>query len=481
MQLNGKKVLVTAGIEIHVQLNTKTKAFSQSSTAFGAEPNHNTSQIDIGMPGTLPVVNKEMIRQAIMLGECLHSKVNQQITFARKHYFYPDLPKGYQITQDENPILIGGYLDYEVDGKNKRCEIHHAHLEEDAGKSVHGYQAGVSGIDLNRAGQPLLEIVTQPCLESISEVTAFLKRLHSLVTYLDICDGNMQEGSFRCDINVSIRADEKQPLGTRVELKNMNSFKFIQKALEYEINRQINCLAEGIEIKQETRLYNEAKQTTESMRGKENASDYRYFREPDIPAIWINDQFIEAARDKLPEKPEDRINRYTDMGVQAVDARILGYNRPMADFLDELVIKNHDPQAVTNLLLGPISALANKHLIDFANIPFSPTHLDSIMLKMEQGELSSKMAKEVIEHVWNEGLSVDEVIQKYQLKQLNSDEDLTKILQEILDKNPNQVAEFRSGKDKLFGFFIGQAMKATKGQANPEKLNQRLREMLNDA
>jgi aspartyl-tRNA(Asn)/glutamyl-tRNA(Gln) amidotransferase subunit B len=478
MQLNGKEVIITAGLEVHIQLNTKTKAFSASKVGFGDVPNQNTSQVDVGMPGSLPIVNKEMVKQAIQLGDCLESKVNQMIKFARKHYFYPDLPKGYQITQDDHPILVGGYLDYFVDGELKRCDIHHSHLEEDAGKSLHGYRYGQTGIDLNRAGQPLLEIVTEPCLNSIEEVIAFLKQLHALVTYLDICDGNMQEGSFRCDVNVSIRTSKEQPLGTRVELKNMNSFKFIQKALQYEINRQIDCLASGKEIRQETRLYNEKKQTTESMRKKEDANDYRYFQDPDIPAIWVNDRFIEDARSVVPEKPEDRVKRYTESGLQQVDARIIAYNKPMAEFLDEVTPHGHNIQSIANWLLGPISALANKDQIHFSKIPLTSVHLSQIMQKVKDSALSSKMAKDVIEYIWKEGLDVDAIIQKYNLKQLSSDDDIKAIIQQVLDNNPEQLEQFRAGKEKLFGFFVGQAMKASKGQANPERLNQLLKEML---
>ncbi|MDC3180895.1 Asp-tRNA(Asn)/Glu-tRNA(Gln) amidotransferase subunit GatB [Gammaproteobacteria bacterium] len=478
MQLKGKEVLVTAGLEVHIQLNTKTKAFSGSKVGFGDTPNQNTSQVDIGMPGSLPVVNKEMVRQAILLGDCLNSKINQIIKFTRKHYFYPDLPKGYQITQDDHPILLGGFLEYYLNGELKRCEIHHAHLEEDAGKSLHGYRYGQTGIDLNRAGQPLLEIVTEPCLNGIDEIIGFLKQLHSLVTYLGICDGNMQEGSFRCDVNVSIRTSKDEPLGTRVELKNMNSFKFIQKALQYEINRQIDCLDSGQPVVQETRLYNEKRQTTESMRKKEDADDYRYFQDPDIPAIWVNDQFIEDAKSAVPEKPEDRINRYVKSGLQAVDARIIAYNKPMAEFLDQVTTDGHAPQPAANWILGVISALANKDQLEFSQIPFTPVQLSEIMNKVASQSLSSKMAKDVIEYVWKEQLSVADIISKYNLKQLSSDDDLKAIIQTVIDQNPTQLEQYKNGKDKLFGFFVGQSMKASKGQANPERLNQLLKEML---
>lgn len=468
---------IVAGLEIHIQLKTQTKAFSSSPVRFGDTPNACASEIDMGLPGTLPVVNKEMLRQAIMLGQWLHSKVTPQITFARKHYFYPDLPKGYQITQDEDPILVGGYVDFELDGESKRCHLHHAHLEEDAGKSVHGYQPGVSGVDLNRAGQPLLEIVTEPNLYSIEEVVAFLKRLHSLVTYLGICDGNMQEGSFRCDVNVSLRKDENAPLGTRVELKNMNSFKFIQKALEYEIDRQTGLIEAGEPIVQETRLYNESKNKTESMRGKETAHDYRYFREPDLPAIWISEDFIRESCENMPESPFERREKYLEAGLSPVDANIIAFNRYMGDYLEALKEK-HDIQMVANWLLGPISALANKHQCDFANLPLSIESIHDILKALEDDVVSSKMAKEIVVYMWEEGKTLQAVMDEKGLKQLNSEEDIKAILQTILDDNPNQLEQYRSGKDKLFGFFVGQAMKATKGQANPALLNRLLKEIL---
>ncbi|UTC24144.1 Asp-tRNA(Asn)/Glu-tRNA(Gln) amidotransferase subunit GatB [Candidatus Comchoanobacter bicostacola] len=478
MALDSQNIFLNIGLEIHIQLSTKTKAFSSAPVQYGNQANQNIRIVDVAIPGTLPIVNKEMMKQAIMFGKCVDAQVNQKITFARKHYFYPDLPKGYQITQDENPILVGGSINYELNGKTKQCMLHHAHLEEDAGKSLHGYKKGTSGIDLNRAGQPLLEIVTEPCLESIDDAIAFLKQLHSLVTYLGICDGNMQEGSFRCDVNISVKPSKDAPLGNRVEIKNMNSFKFIQRALQYEIERQVEQINDGQKVHQETRLYNEKKQSTESMRSKENANDYRYFSEPDIPTIWIDEQFIADAISRLPEIPEDRVARYEAAGMQPTDARIIAYQRPMADFADQLIDYGHEIKTIANWILGPISALANKAQIDFASLPISSNDIHDILTKLVNGALSSKMAKEVLEHIWNEQKSVDEIIEKYGLKQLDSEEEIAKIIQDILEKNPNQLAAYRSGKDKLFGYFVGQAMKATQGQANPGKLNKILKEML---
>lgn len=471
---------IVAGLEIHIQLATKTKAFSNSPVGFGGQPNERASEIDIGMPGTLPVVNKEMLKQAIMLGTWLNSEVSQKISFARKHYFYPDLPKGYQITQDENPILLGGYIDYVVGDETKRCSLHHAHLEEDAGKSVHGYQHGKSGVDLNRAGQPLLEIVTDPCLHSIEEVVAFLKQLHSIVTYLEICDGNMQEGSFRCDVNVSIRENEDAPFGTRVELKNMNSFKFIQKALEFEINRQINCLEDGITIVQETRQFNEATGKTESMRGKETAHDYRYFKDPDLPSIWIDESFITDARSRLPQSPFERLDRFITLGVPKVEANIIAYNKHMGNIFHHLVDHNIDAKTAANWLLGPVSELANKQQLLLKEIPVSQDNLLELLQALNDGTISSKMAKDVLKFMWDEQKTASQIIEEKGLKQLSSEDDIKPILSEILTANPDQLADYRNGKEKLFGFFIGQAMKATKGQANPAILNKLLKEMLND-
>lgn len=466
-----------AGLEIHIQLLTKTKAFSSSPIRFGEQPNKCASVIDMAFPGTLPVVNKEMLRQAIMLGDWLNSEVNSTITFARKHYFYPDLPKGYQITQDENPILLGGYLDFELNGEQKRCQLHHAHLEEDAGKSVHGYQPGISGVDLNRAGQPLLEIVTEPHLRSIDEVIAFLKRLHSIVTYLGICDGNMQEGSFRCDVNVSLRKNSTAPLGSRVELKNMNSFKFIQKALEYEVERQTALIESNQSVTVETRLYNEAKNRTESMRDKETAVDYRYFREPDIPAIHISQSFIEEARKDMPTSPFQRRIVYTDMGLSSVDADIIAFNRHMGNYFEALSAK-HDAQVVANWLLGPISALSNKHYCDFSNLPLSIQDIDALLNALTNNTISSKMAKDIVILMWEENKSFDTIIEEHSFKQIDNEDEIITILSSIIENNPKQVADYRSGKDKLFGFFVGQAMKATKGQANPAMLNKLLKELL---
>lgn len=458
---------IVAGIEIHIQLQTKTKAFSASPIGFGGSPNERASAIDIGMPGTLPVVNKEMLSQAIMLGTWLNSKINALNTFARKHYFYPDLPKGYQITQDENPILTGGYLEYEVKGETKRCELHHAHLEEDAGKSVHGYKHGISGVDLNRAGQPLLEIVTEPCLNNIDEIIAFLKRMHSIVTYLGICDGNMQEGSFRCDVNVSIRKDEHAPLGTRVELKNMNSFKFIQKALEFEISRQTDLLEDGKKIVQETRQYNEKTGKTESMRDKETAQDYRYFKDPDIPAVWIDDAFIAEAVARLPESPTDRLEQYVSLGVPKTEATIIAYNKPMGDYLAYLIQQDLDPKLASNWLLGPVSEHANKEGLLFNALPISAKELAELLTALRDDIVSSKMAKEVFGFMWTEQKSAATIIEEKGLKQLTNEDEIAGIIMDIIQNNPSQVDAYRNGKDKLFGFFVGQAMKATKGQANP--------------
>lgn len=469
---------IVAGLEIHIQLKTQTKAFSSSPIDFGGQPNERASEIDIGMPGTLPVVNKEMLKQAIMLGSWLNTTVAQKISFARKHYFYPDLPKGYQITQDVNPILVGGYLDFELDGKTMRCDLHHAHLEEDAGKSVHGYKQGISGVDLNRAGQPLLEIVTMPCLHSIEEIIAFLKRLYSIVTYLEICDGNMQEGSFRVDVNVSIRDDEHAPLGTRVEIKNMNSFKFIQKALEFEIDRQISAIEDDQEIFQETRQFNESTGKTESMRGKENAHDYRYFKDPDLPSIWIDQAFIDEAHSLLPESPNDRLTRFIDLGLSKVDASIIAFNKHMGNYFDYLTQSNITPKIAANWLLGPLSELANKHLLSFDSLPVSAEHLSELLTALNDGVVSSKMAKDVLAFMWAEQKTAQVIIEEKGLKQLSNEDDIRAILQSIIVQFPEQTNEYRSGKDKLFGFFVGQAMKATKGQANPSILNKLLKECL---
>jgi aspartyl-tRNA(Asn)/glutamyl-tRNA(Gln) amidotransferase subunit B len=469
------------GLEVHTQLLTKSKIFSGASTAFGAEPNTQACAIDLGFPGVLPVLNKKVVDMAIKLGLGINAEITKKSIFARKNYFYPDLPKGYQISQYELPIVQRGYLDIILEnGNTKRINITRAHLEEDAGKSLHEDFQGLSGIDLNRAGMPLLEIVSEPDMRSAKEAIAYLKALHSLVVYLGICDGNMQEGSFRCDANVSIRRKSDKKFGTRTELKNINSFRFIERAINYEVERQIAILEGGGTIKQETRLYDSNKNETRSMRSKEEAHDYRYFPDPDLLPLIITDQMIEDARHALPELPANKRQRFMDQyGLSGYDATILVSSRAMAEYYETVVKESgHQAKLAANWVAGELSAGLNKYNLDITQSPIPATQLGKLVLRIADNTTSGKIAKTIFEALWNQEGDVDNIIEKHGLQQVTDTGAIEALIDKILAANEDKVAEYRAGKEKLFGFFVGQAMKESGGKMNPQQLNDLLRQKL---
>ena len=467
------------GLEIHAQLATNSKIFSGSSTAYGAEPNTQASLVDLGMPGVLPVLNKEAVHFAVKFGLAVDAQIAPRSVFARKNYFYPDLPKGYQISQYELPIVGVGHLDIELeDGSTKRIGITRAHLEEDAGKSLHEDFHGKSGIDLNRAGTPLLEIVSEPDMCSAKEAVAYLKKLHALVRYLGVCDGNMQEGSFRCDANVSVRKPG-QPFGTRAELKNLNSFRFIERAINIEVERQIDIIESGGKVVQETRLYDPDKNETRSMRGKEDANDYRYFPDPDLLPVEVTPEFIESVRASLPELPDAKRQRFmTQYGLSPYDADSLTQSREVAEYFEAVTALTNDAKLTANWMNGDVAAALNRAGLEITAIPVNTEALASLLTRIQDNTISGKIAKEVFDALWNGEGTTDEIIEKKGLKQITDSSAIEGLIDGIIAANPKQVEEYRSGKDKLFGFFVGQAMKASKGKANPEQLNAILKQKL---
>jgi aspartyl-tRNA(Asn)/glutamyl-tRNA(Gln) amidotransferase subunit B len=465
------------GLEIHAQLATESKIFSGAPTAFGAEPNTQACAIDLGFPGVLPVLNQEAVRMAIKLGLGLNAEISKKSVFARKNYFYPDLPKGYQISQFELPVVGKGYVDIHLDdGEIKRINITRAHLEEDAGKSLHEDFHGLSGIDLNRAGTPLLEIVSEPDMRSAKEAVAYLKAIHTLVRYLEICDGNMQEGSFRCDANVSVRK-KGDKLGTRAELKNINSFRFVERAINYEVERQISLLESGGTVKQETRLFDPNKNETRSMRSKEEANDYRYFPDPDLLPLLITEDMINAVKKELPELPQQKRDRFiTAYGLTAYDANMLASSRALALYFETVVKEAKvSPKLVTNWIMGELSAALNKENLEISDSPVSTTQLAKLLQRIEDNTISGKIAKTIFEALWNGEKDVDQIIEKQGLKQVTDSGAIENLVDKIIADNPQQVADYRSGKDKLFGFFVGQAMKVSGGKINPQQLNDLLK------
>ncbi|MEO6185723.1 MAG: Asp-tRNA(Asn)/Glu-tRNA(Gln) amidotransferase subunit GatB [Steroidobacteraceae bacterium] len=469
------------GLEIHAQLATKTKIFSGSPTEYGAEPNTQADLVDLGYPGVLPVLNGEAVRMAVQFGLAVDATIARKSVFARKNYFYPDLPKGYQISQYELPIVAKGHLDVmQEDGSIKRVGITRAHLEEDAGKSMHEGHAGVSAIDLNRAGTPLIEIVSEPDMRSAKEAIAYMKKVHTLVRYLHICDGNMQEGSFRCDANVSVRRRGAEKLGTRAELKNLNSFRFVEKAINLEVQRQIEILEGGGKVVQETRLYDSAKDETRSMRSKEEANDYRYFPDPDLLPVLLDDAYIDAQRVKLPELPDQKAARFAGQyGLTDYDAQVLTASREMAAFYEEVAaLVPGDAKLAANWVMGDFSAFLNKDGLEVGNSRLSATRLGGLLQRIVDNTVSGKLAKEVFEVMWAEAVDADTVIEARGLKQITDSGAIEKVIDAIMAANPKQLADYRSGKDKLFGFFVGQTMKATDGKANPALLNELLKQKL---
>jgi aspartyl-tRNA(Asn)/glutamyl-tRNA(Gln) amidotransferase subunit B len=468
------------GLEAHVQLSTETKLFSRASTSFGQEPNTNVNLVDCGLPGVLPTVNKNAFYKAIRFGLAVDADINQTSLFDRKNYFYPDLPKGYQITQMELPIVSGGKVEIEIEGAKKIINLTRAHLEEDAGKSIHEGMAG-TGVDLNRAGTPLLEIVSEPEISSAKEAVAYMKALHQIVTFLDVSDGNMSQGSLRCDANVSVRKKGDKKLGTRTEIKNINSFRFIEKAIDYEIERQIDVIESGESVTQETRLYDSIKNETRPMRSKEFANDYRYFPDPDLLPVMISDEEIEEIKATFPEMPKDKFIRYqSEFKIPENDAQIISSSKNLATFFEECMENAKDAKLLSNIMIGDISSLLNKENIEIADSKLSTKNVSELVNLVTEGVISGKIAKTVLEETWDSGLSPIEIVESSGLKQIDDDDEIERIIDQIISEHPDQVTAYKGGKDKLFGFFVGQIMKATQGKANPASANKILKDKLDN-
>jgi len=476
---------VVIGLETHAQLSTASKIFSGASTAFGAAPNTQASVIDLALPGSLPALNRGAVERAIRFGLAIGATIAPQSIFARKNYFYPDLPKGYQISQYELPVMQGGSLSCVVTPKQgepyvKTVRLTRAHLEEDAGKSLHEDYHGMTGIDLNRAGTPLLEIVTEPDLRSSSEAVAYARALHSLVVWLGICDGNMQEGSFRCDANVSVRREGDPKLGTRTEIKNLNSFRFLQQAIDFEVQRQIELVEDGGAVVQETRLYDPERGETRSMRSKEDAMDYRYFPDPDLLPLAIDREWIDAVARDMPELPAAMRERFVrDYGLPEYDAAVLTGSKGMAAYYEAVAAAVADRKVAANWVMGEVAAALNSAQIDVGQAPVAAPQLAGLVNRVLDGTINNKTAKEVFAALWNrEGESADAIIEARGLKQISDAGAIEKIIDDVLAANPGPVAEFRAGKEKAFNSLVGQAMRATRGKANPQQVNEILRRRL---
>ena len=475
---------IVIGLEIHAQLTTASKIFSGSATTFGAEPNTQASLIDLGMPGTLPVLNAQAVRNAVKFGLAINAEIAPSNVFARKNYFYPDLPKGYQISQMDLPIVGKGFVDITLDdGSIKRVGVTRAHLEEDAGKSLHEDFQGMSGIDLNRAGTPLLEIVSEPDMRSAKEAVAYAKTIHSLVRYLGICDGNMAEGSLRCDCNVSIRPKGQEAFGTRCEIKNVNSFRFIEKAINTEVQRQIELIEDGGTVVQETRLYDPNKDETRSMRSKEEANDYRYFPDPDLLPVIIEPAFLDEIRGELPELPQQKRERFeSQFGLSAYDASVLSAQRELADYFEQVQRECGDAKLAANWVMGELSSLLNREDLDISQSPVSASQLGGMIARIKDNTISGKIAKTVFEAMAAGEGDADQIIDKRGLKQVTDTGAIDAMLDEVLAANAEQVEQYRAADEnkrgKMFGFFVGQAMKASKGKANPQQVNELLRKKL---
>ena len=468
------------GLEIHAQLSTKSKIFSGSSTAYGAEPNTQANVVDLAMPGVLPVLNEDAVRKAVIFGMAINADIPDYSVFARKNYFYPDLPQGYQISQFDRPIVGLGYLDIELEnGETKRIGVTRAHLEQDAGKSLHEDFAGQTGVDLNRSGTPLLEIVSEPDMSNAKEAVAYMKKIHALVQYLGICDGNMQEGSFRCDANVSVRPKGQKEFGTRAELKNINSFKFVERAINIEVERQIDIIEGGGEVVQETRLFDPDKDETRSMRSKEEANDYRYFPDPDLLPVAITQALRDSVREELPELPEQKQQRFIEQfQLSEFDAKILTNSRQMADYFEALADATGEPKLSANWVNGELAGHLNKAELDVTESKVSVEQLAALIGRITDNTISGKIAKDVFEAMWSGEGDVDQIIEAKGLKQITDTGAIESLIDEIIAANPGQYEQYRSGKDKLFGFFVGQVMKASKGKANPAEVNRLLKSKL---
>jgi aspartyl-tRNA(Asn)/glutamyl-tRNA(Gln) amidotransferase subunit B len=470
------------GLELHAQLATRSKIFSGASTAYGGEPNTQACAVDLGLPGVLPVLNGETVRMAVLFGIAVKANIARRSVFARKNYFYPDLPKGYQISQYELPIVEGGEVAIQLDdGRERRIGITRAHLEEDAGKSIHGAYPNVTGIDLNRAGTPLLEIVSKPDMRSAAEAVAYMRKVHSIVRYLNICDGNMQEGSFRCDANVSVRPVGESRLGVRAELKNLNSFRFVERAIEYEIDRQIEVLESGGHVAQETRLYDAQTDQTRPMRGKEEANDYRYFPDPDLLPVVISGAFIDELRASMPELPDAKRHRFMEsFGLSAYDAGILTASRELAAYFENTVdASGVNPKLCANWITGELAGALNRTGLDIVQSPVTPELLAGLLRRVDDGTISGKIAKQVFDAMWAGEGDANDIIETHGLRQVTDSAVIEKLVDNAIEANPDQVAQYRAGKQKVLGFFVGQVMKASQGKANPAQVNELLRKKLN--
>ncbi len=468
---------VVIGLEIHAQLATKSKIFSGASTAYGAEPNTQTSVVDIALPGVLPVLNKEAVHMAVKFGMAINAEVADRSVFARKNYFYPDLPKGYQISQFDLPIVGMGTIDIELEnGETKTIGVTRAHLEEDAGKSLHEDYAGMTGIDLNRAGTPLLEIVSEPDMRSASEAVAYMKKIHTLVQYIGICDGNMQEGSFRCDANVSVRPKGQEEYGTRAELKNINSFRFVERAINIEVERQIDLIEDGGKVVQETRLYDSVKNETRSMRSKEEANDYRYFPDPDLLPVMVTEEYRQQVKAELPELPEQKQRRFMDeLGLSAYDAGVITASVALASYFETVAETTGDTKLSANWITGELSARLNREEIEIDNISVGAEAFALLLVRIKDNTISGKIAKDVLDAMWNGEGSADEVIESKGLKQITDTGAIEAFVDEVIANNPSQFEELKGGKDKMMGFFVGQVMKMSRGKANPAQVNELIR------
>ncbi len=470
------------GLEVHVQLATASKIFSGSATRYGATANAQASAVDLAMPGTLPVMNAAAVEMAVRFGLAVNAQVAKMSVFARKNYFYPDLPKGYQISQFELPVVVGGSVDASMDdGRILSVQLTRAHLEEDAGKSVHDAYFGKSGIDLNRAGTPLLEVVSEPCMACAAEAVAYLKALHTLVKAIKICDGNMAEGSFRCDANVSVRRVGATQLGTRAEIKNVNSFRFVEKAINYEIDRQIRIIESGASVVQETRLYDAAKNETRPMRSKENADDYRYFPDPDLPPLMISDAQIERIRATLPELPRARRERYVSaLNLSAYEADQLALSADHAEYFEATLaaLARPDAKLVATWMMGELAAKLNSAELELTAVPVSPARFAGLLDRISDGTLNSKLAKRVLEAMWSADATADQSIDQLGVRQLSDASTIAALLDDVIAANPTQVQQYLTGNEKVWQFLVGQAMKASRGQANPAELTTMLRARL---
>ena len=466
------KYEVVIGLEVHAQLKTKSKIFAPDSTEFGAEPNTHTSPITLGMPGVLPVLNKEVVNMGILCGLALHCEIPRYCKFDRKQYFYPDLPKGYQISQYDKPICVNGYLD--INGK--RIGITRAHLEEDAGKLVHAGANGIAGsayslVDLNRAGTPLLEIVSEPDMRSSDEARAYMEELRTVLRYINVCDGNLEEGSMRCDANISVMEKGAKEFGTRAEIKNVNSFRALQRAIEYEIDRQIDIVEDGGEVVQETRLWDDNEGVTKSMRGKEDAHDYRYFPEPDLMPLEISQSWVDEIKAKMPELPQAKRDRYVELGLTPYDANVIVEQMETALFFDEVIKLGTNVKMASNFLMGEVTAYLKENKLTINETKLTPSMLKDLIDLIENKTITNNIAKSLIIKLVENGGNVKEIVEKEGMGAISDTGALNKIIEDIIKANPNQVSQYKAGKEKLFGFFVGQVMKQTQGRANPAVLN----------